>query len=162
MKNMTVKRASLLCITGVLFACNGNKEGSASTVDKEEIKKMIQAKENEFAEIYNTGVLKNIGYYADDATTFLQNQAPLVGKPAILAFLESDLSANTNKITFSTREVFPSNDGEQVVEVGSFNVVDSANSPVNSGNYIILFQKKDGKYYAVRDMSTSDGVRLRE
>ena len=159
---MTVKRVSLLCITGVLFACNGNKEGSASTVDKEEIKKTIQAKENEFAEIYNTGVLKNIGYYADDATTYLQNQAPLVGKAAILAFLESDLSSNTNKITFTTREVFPSNDGEQVVEVGSFKVVDSTNSPVNSGNYISLFQKKDGKYYAVRDMSTSDGVRLRD
>lgn len=150
-------------ITGLLFACNENNEksASASTIDKEEIKKMIQAKENEFAEIYNTGVLRNIGYYADDATTYLQNQAPLVGKPQILAFLETDLASNTNKITFTTREVFPSNDGNQVVEVGSFKVVDSTNSHVNSGNYMILFEKRDGKYVAVRDMSTSDGVSVR-
>jgi len=161
MKNMIIKQMSLVSMAGLLFACNGNKGESSSTIDKEALKKEIQAKENEFAEIYNTGVIRNIGYYADDATTFLQNQAPLVGKPAILAFLESDLASNTNKITFTTREVFPSSDGNQVVEVGSFKVVDSTNSQINSGNYMILFQKRDGKYYAVRDMSTSDGVTMR-
>jgi hypothetical protein len=45
-----------------------------------------------------------------------------------------------------------------VVELGSFKVVDSANNPVNSGNYMTMFQKRDGRYVAVRDMSTSDGV----
>lgn len=161
MKKMFVKQVPLVCIMALLFACNGNKDDSAS-IDKEQIKKDIQAKENEFADVFNTGVLRNIGYYADDATSFLQNQAPLVGKPAIVAFLESDLASNSNKITFTTNEVFPSNDGLQVVEVGSFKVVDSTSSTVNSGNYMILFQKRDGKYVAVRDMSTSDGVRLRE
>ena len=163
MKNMTVKQVSLVFVAGLLFACNAKNEQSAaaSTTDKEEIKKMIQAKEDEFAEIFNTGVLRNIGYYADDATSFLQNQAPLVGKAAIVAFLESDLASNTNKISFTTREVFPSNDGNMVVELGSFKVVDSTKSPVNTGNYMILFEKRDGKYYAVRDMSTSDGVSVR-
>ena len=163
MKNMTVKQVSLLCVAGLLFACNAKNEQSAaaSTTDKEEIKKMIQAKEDEFAQIFNTGVLKNIGYYADDATTFLQNQAPLVGKPAILAFMESDLASNTNKITMTTKEVFPSNDGNMVIELGSFKVVDSTNSPVNTGNYMVLFEKRDGKYFALRDMSTSDGVSMR-
>ena len=41
-------------------------------IDKEQIKKEIQAKEDGFAEVYNARVLKNIGYYADDATSFLK------------------------------------------------------------------------------------------
>ena len=100
--------------------------------------------------------MKNIGYYADDATTFYQNSAPLVGKAAIVEFLKSDLDSNTNKITFKTNEVFPSNDGNQVVEVGYYKVVDSAGFMVNSGNYMVLFEKRNGKYFSLREMSASD------
>ena len=158
MKNMIVKGIFPACIISLMFACNDNKGGSSS-VDREQIKKEIQAKEDSFAAVYNSGQLRNIGYYADDATSYLQNTAPLVGKEAIKAFLESDLTSNTDKISFQTNEIFPSNDGEMVVELGHFTVVDSANNPVNSGNYMALFQKRDGKYVVLRDMSTSDGVR---
>jgi hypothetical protein len=79
-----------------------------------------------------------------------------VGKEEILYFLKADVSANTGKIAFKTNEVFVSNDGNQVVEVGSFKVVDSANTAINTGNYMSLFEKRDGKYVAVRDMSASD------
>jgi ketosteroid isomerase-like protein len=139
------------------LSCNTGQ----GTVDKDQIKVELQAKEDSFAAVFNSGVLKRIGYYADDATSFLQNTAPLVGKEAIIAFLESDLAGNTNKITFKTNEIFPSNDGNMVVEIGYFKVVDSANNPVNSGNYMTMFQKRDGRYVAVRDMSTSDGVLLK-
>lgn len=146
------------CITPLLFACTDNKQGSgeASNVDKEQIKQEIQAKEDQFASIYNTGELKDIGYYADDATSFYQGREPLVGKGAIVEFLKSDLEANTNKISFKTKEVFVSNDGNQVVEIGYFTVVDSANNAINSGNYMSLFEKRNGKYVSLRDMSASD------
>ena len=102
------------------------------------------------------GVLKNIGYYADDATGFYQNRPPLVGKEAIVEFLKSDLMSNSNKISFKTNEVFVSNDGNQVVEIGYFKVVDSTNTAINTGNYMSLFEKRNGKYVCVRDMSASD------
>lgn len=159
MKNMIVIGIFSACIVSLIFACNDKKEGSAG-VDKEQIKREIQAKEDSFAAVYNSGQLRNIGYYADDATSFLQNTAPLVGKEAIKEFLQSDLASNTDKISFQTNEIFPSSDGEMVVEIGHFKVVDSANNPVNSGNYMALFQKRDGKYVVLRDMSTSDGVRV--
>jgi len=156
MKNGTVKGLTFACILSLLFACNEKKEQSA--VDKEQIKKDIQAREDEFAAVFNSGTLKNIGYYADDATSFLPNTAPLVGKPAIIEFLQSDLPTSADKISFKTNEVFPSNDGQLVVEIGYFKVVDSANNPINSGNYMSLFEKRDGKYVVLRDMSASDGV----
>ena len=162
MKNKIVKGVLFVSAITVMFACNTKKEEPVATapaevvVDKEQIKKDIQAKENEFAATYNAGEEKNIGYYADDATTFYQNRAPLVGKKAIVEYLYSDLQSNSNKISFKTNEVFVSNDGNQVVEVGYFKVVDSSNTPVNTGNYIVLFEKRNGKYVCVRDMSASD------
>jgi ketosteroid isomerase-like protein len=157
MKNMIVKGCALSCILVLMLACNEKaKEPGAAVIDKEQIKKEIQNKEDLFAAVYNSGDLKNIGYYADDAISFFPNRAPLVGKDSILTFLRSDLTTTTNKINFKTKEVFVSNDGSNVVEIGSFSVVDSANKPVNTGNYMCLFEKRNGKYVAIRDMSVSD------
>jgi ketosteroid isomerase-like protein len=157
MKNKVIKGALLSSLIALTLACSTKKaEPAAAVVDKEQVKKEIQDKENAFAEIYNSGELKTIGYYADDAVTFFQNRSPLVGKDAIVEFLKSDLTANSNKITFTTNDVFVSNDGAQVVEIGSYKVVDSINTPINTGNYMSLFEKRDGKYVCVRDMSASD------
>ncbi len=157
MKNMFLKGISLSFILSLIFACNPKQEEAATTaVDKEQIKKDIQAKEDQFAATYNAGELKDIGYYADDATSFYQNRSPLVGKDSIVAFLKSDLNANSNIISFKTNDVFVSSDGNQVVEVGYFKLVDSANAIINTGNYMSLFEKRNGKYMSVRDMSASD------
>src|SRR4029078_8998389 len=155
MKNKTIKKA-LLAVSVLTLACNSKKDGSTVVVDKEQIKKEIQAKEDGFAAIYNGGEIKDIGYYADDATSFFQNRPALIGKEAIVEFLKSGLSGNSDKISFNTEEVFVSNDGNQVVEVGYFKVVDSTNTTVNKGNYMSLFEKRNGKYVCVRDMSASD------
>ncbi|HET6722450.1 MAG TPA: nuclear transport factor 2 family protein [Chitinophagaceae bacterium] len=158
MKKEIVNGIVLSCMMLLMISCSDSKkEGNGATaIDKEQIKKEIQAKEDAFAELYNTGQLKDIGYYADDATTFLQNRPALVGKEAIIEFLKSDISSNTNKISFKTNEVFVSNDGNMVVEIGHFIVVDSTNTGINRGNYMSLFEKRNGKYVCVRDMSASD------
>ena len=83
MKKKIIEAALLSCIISLMVACNPKKEEPA-VIDKEQIKKEIQAKENEFAEVYNAGELRNIGYYADDAISFSQNKEPLVGKNAIV------------------------------------------------------------------------------
>ena len=157
MKSKLTKGLVFLYVMSLLMACNTIiAQHTATVVDKEQIKKEIQAKENEFAEIYNTGELKKIGYYAEDATTFAQNRAPIVGREAIIEYLKVDVESNTDKISFTTKEVFPSNDGNLVLEIGYYQVVDSTNTPINTGNYMVLFEKRDGKYYCVREMSASD------
>ncbi len=156
MKYIVLKSTGFFCMLSFLISCAGRKVEPAVVIDKEQIKKEIQAKEDEFAAIYNGGEVKDIGYYADDATTFFQNTPAIVGKQAIVDFLKSDLVNNSNKISFKTNEVFVSGDTNQVLEVGYFTVVDSTNTPINSGNYMSLFEKRDGKYVCVRDMSASD------
>jgi len=142
----------------LMIACNTNKTEPAAVIDTEQIKKEIQAKEDEFAATYNAGKMKAIGYYAEDAISFSQNAAPHVGRAAIVEYLMSNLDTltNSNKISYKTNEVFVSNDANQVVEVGYYTVVDSTNTPINTGNYMVLFVKRDGRYVCLREMSASD------
>ena len=159
MKNHIIKVLFFVCIVSLTIACNTKKEEAAVAtvvIDKEQIKKEIQAREDEFAVVYNSGKIKDIGYYGEDATVFHQNGLPLVGKDAIVAYLEEDIASNTNSISFKTNEVFVSSDGVQVLEVGSYKVTDSVNAPINTGNYMCYFEKRDGKYVCIREMSASD------
>jgi len=160
MKKKIIGAAILPCLIVLMIACTPKKEEpvAAPVIDKEQIKQEIQAKENEFAEIYNTGEVRNIGYYADDATSYSQNRAPLVGKSAIVEYLKAGIDSSTkgNKISFTTNEVFVSNDANQVVELGYFKLVDSTDVAINTGNYMVIFEKRDGSYVSVREMSASD------
>jgi ketosteroid isomerase-like protein len=158
MKRKVIKASLLSGIISLMIACSAKKEEPAAVIDKEQIKKEIQAKENQFAELYNAGEMKSIGYYADDATSFAQNRSPLVGKSAIVEYLKEgiDSTSRGNKISFTTNEVFVSSDANQVVEIGYFTLADSTNATVNTGNYMVLFEKRNGNYVVVREMSASD------
>jgi len=153
MKKSAINAALLLTTISFMVAC----QQAAAPVDKEKIKAEIQARENQFAELYNKGELKTIGYYADDAIVFAQNKAPLIGKPAIIEYLKEGVESSSkgNKITFTTNEVFVFGDATQVLEIGYFRLVDSVDVPINSGNYMVLFEKRDGNYAVVREMSAS-------
>jgi ketosteroid isomerase-like protein len=143
-----------------MIGCAPKKEEPVATpaIDREQIKKEIQAKESQFAELYNAGEMRNIGYYADDATSFSQNKPPLSGKTAIIEFLKAgiDSSSKGNKISFTTNEVFVSADGAQVVEIGYYKLVDSTSVSINTGNYMVLFEKRGSDYVVLREMSASD------
>ena len=133
MKTKLIKASLLLYIISFTVACNSKKEEQ-------------------------TAPTKNIGYYADDAISFSQNKAPLVGRQAIVEYLKAgiDSSSKGNKISFVTNEVFPSSDGNQVVEIGYYKLSDSTDVAINTGNYMVLFEKRDGRYVSVREMSASD------
>ena len=157
MKNKFIKGIVLGFLFLLMASCTTNVEKSASVaIDKEQIKKEIQERENQFAQIYNTGEVKKIGYYADDAVTFYQNMTPIRSKKERWEFLQEDVNLNKNKISFTTIEVFPSNDGVQVLEIGYYTVVDSTNTAISTGNYMSFFEKREGQYVCLRDMSTSD------
>ncbi|WP_281322943.1 YybH family protein [Flavobacterium aestivum] len=157
MKKTFIKGIVVSSVLLLLISCK-KEESATAAIDTNQIKDEIQAKENEFADTYNSGVVKDIGYHADDAITYPQNSQPIIGKKAIVDFLKTHRDSITvgRKISFKTDDVFVSNDGNQVVEVGNYKVVDSTNAVVNSGNYMSLFVKRNGKYVCLRDMGTSD------
>jgi ketosteroid isomerase-like protein len=158
MKNRVIQGVLMAFTISLMIACDTNKTEPAAVIDTEQIKKEIQAKEDEFAATYNAGKMKAIGYYAEDAISFSQNSPPHVGRAAIVEYLMSNMDTltNSNKISYTTNEVFVSNDANQVVEIGYYTVVDSTNTPINTGNYMVLFVKRDGRYVCLREMSASD------
>jgi len=160
MKNKIVKGITLVLLLSFVIACTPKKEETAAqpaALDKEKIKSAIQALEQSYADALNSGKIEGLAYYADDANSYPQDKPPLVGKAAIDVKLLEEVKMNKGfKASFSVDEVHPSNDGELVVEIGSYKISDSTNTVKHSGNYISVFHKKDGKYVCVRDMSASD------
>jgi ketosteroid isomerase-like protein len=161
MKNTMVKGILLACFTTLVIACNPKKEDLATetkTVDKDQIKTEIQAMEDAYAAAYNTGNPDLIKYYADDATSFSQNKPAQVGIKAITDYLREDIAAfpKGSKMSYTVTSLHVSNDGAQVVEVGAYKMVDSTNTTKRSGNYISVFEKINGKYLCIRDMSASN------
>jgi ketosteroid isomerase-like protein len=160
MKNKMLKGIALAFITAVVIACQPKKEeetAAAPAVDKEAIKAELQTMESAFADALNNGKTDGIVYYADDATSYEQNKPPTVGKAAIDKSIKDEGGMkNGSKISFTANEVHPSSDGNQVVELGSYKVVDSTGTSKATGNYMAMFEKRDGKYVCVRDMGASD------
>lgn len=159
MKNKMLNGIAMAAITVFVIACTPKKEETpaAVVVDKEQIKTELQAMETAFAEAMNLRSVSAINYYSDDVTSFSQNKPPLVGKAALDKSIKEDNDAmlKGSKVSYTANEVFPSSDGNQVVEIGSYKVVDSTDTVIQSGNYMSLFEKRDGKYVCIRDMSAS-------
>lgn len=159
MKNKVLIGGLLIAFAIFTSACNKKAEEVAATaIDKEKIKMEIQAIENTFAEHYNSRNTDSITYYADDAKSFFIGREPIYGKEAILEYLTNDIKGISSgiKFSFTTNEVFVSNDGQMVTEIGAYTLTDSTNTKVDGGNYISLFEKRNGKFVCVRDMATPD------
>lgn len=154
----------VLGLAGIfMVSCNTKVETKTTTevaaVNEDSVKTVIQGMENTYAEAMNAGNADGVSsYYADDAVSYGQDEAPLSGKTAIMESLKKDIAEAKGKMTvaFTTNEVHLSSDGNQLVEIGAYKVVDSAKTPKYTGNFMALFEKKDGKYVCVRDMAASD------
>lgn len=161
MKNKFLIGGWLLFVLALSVACNQKKEeptAAVPAIDNEQIKAEIQAIENDFAAVYNTGNIDALSYYADDATSYFSGKMPLVGKEAIHQSMKEELAnfSKGDKISFETKEVYVANDGKHVMEIGAYQFADSTGTKLRSGNYFSLFEKRDGKYQCVRDMGNSE------
>ncbi|HWS61010.1 MAG TPA: nuclear transport factor 2 family protein [Flavobacterium sp.] len=159
MKNKVLIGGLLVAFAIFTSACNKKAEVvAAPAIDKEKIKMEIQAIENTFAEHYNSRNTDSISYYADDAKSFFIGREPISGKEAILEYLMNDIKGISSgiKFSFTTNEVFVSNDGQMVTEIGAYTLTDSTNTKVDGGNYFSVFEKRNGKYVSVRDIAASD------
>lgn len=160
MKNKISIIGLLVVILALSVACNQKNEGK--TIDKELIKAEIQAIEDNFELIYNTRNADSITYYAEDAVSYFPGQMPIVGKAAIHQHIQEELMdfPQGAKISFETLEIYVTDDGNNVAEIGAHKLVDSTGSVLQMGHYFSFFAKRDGKYVCTRDMANS--VQLEE
>jgi len=137
----------------------------APVVDVEQIKAEIQALEDAYAAASNVRDVEGImPYYADDIVSYPADEPVIVGKEAMKASLLKDMAEypKGSTVSYAVKDVFVSNDGNLVTEIGSYTSVDSLGVKVRSGHYVCVFEKRDGKYLCVRDMGTSDMPKKKE
>ena len=94
-------------------------------------------------------------YYSDDAISYSRNKQPLSGKAAIRDNIANNIAKDTteNYNVYKVVDLFA--EGNTAVEIGSWTEFDSSGNEKENGNYMSYFQKRDGKYICVRDMSTT-------
>ncbi|MCK0147195.1 nuclear transport factor 2 family protein [Arenibacter sp. F26102] len=126
------------------------------TVDMEKITSEIQAMED----AYSAGEKAKdadavVAYYSDDAISYSRNRQPLVGKAAIREYIANNIAKDTtdNYSVYKIVDLFV--EGDSAVEIGSWTDFDASGKQVENGNYMSYFQKRDGKYVCIRDMSTT-------
>ena len=161
MKSQVFKGILLSCLLSLLIACNPKKtEPVAVVIDKEQVKKEIQAIEDKFAAIYTHRNTDSLTYYADDAVSYFVGQKPIAGKEAIHQYIEEELMyfPEGAKLINETLEIFVTDDGNNVAEVGAYKMVDSAGVILQNGHFFSFFTKRNGKYVCTRDMATAHPV----
>ena len=99
-------------------------------------------------------------FFPGNAVSYFVGQKPVAGKAAIHQFIEEELMdfPEGAKIINETIEIFVTEDGNRVAEVGAYKLVDSAGVILQNGHYFSFFAKRNGKYVCTRDMATSHPV----
>ena len=167
---MNYLRLVTVCVGLSLFVigCNAPAdEQSAQTTetaksddakpDLAKIKGEIQALENSWAEADNARDTNALAaFYADDAVSLSNNKPMVVGKVAI----QQDIAASLAKkekgatVAFDIIDVF--GDENTVTEVGKTTVKDASGKVTYTGKYMAIWEKRNGKYVCVRDISNDD------
>lgn len=155
MKSKILMGGLLAIILTLFIACNQEKKETA--IDKDQIKAEIQAIEDNLESVFNNGDIASLSYYADDAISYFAGQDPIVGIEAIHRHIEGELFnfPEGATISFETLEIYITDDGSHVAEIGAHKLIDSTGAVLQKGHYMSFFAKRDGKYVCTRDMANS-------
>jgi uncharacterized protein (TIGR02246 family) len=154
MKNY-IKLFGLFAFTAFVFSACATTE-KEEVLDMDMIKSDIQAMEDAYAAGEKAKDAEAVAvYYSDDAISYSRNKQPLKGKKAITEDMANRIASDTtgNYNVYKIVDLFA--EGDTAVEIGSWTEFDAAGNQQNNGNYMSYFEKRDGKYVCVRDMSTT-------
>jgi ketosteroid isomerase-like protein len=125
--------------------------------DMAKLKADIQALESSWASLDNARDTDAIAaFYADDAVSLSNNKPMLVGKAAIRKDIAESLAKRGKGATvaYDIMDVF--GDENTVTEIGKVTVKDASGKITSTGKYMAVWEKRNGKYICVRDISNGD------
>ncbi|HQW01721.1 MAG TPA: nuclear transport factor 2 family protein [Saprospiraceae bacterium] len=135
----------------------GETHEAAAAINMDSVKAQIMALEAAYGVAENANDVDGVAaYYAADAESMADNEPTRVGMDAIKAGIKKDMDADTagHTVTFATTGVWAA--GNYATETGTSKVTDKEGKVVRTGKYMTLFELRDGKYVAIRDMWNSD------
>jgi uncharacterized protein (TIGR02246 family) len=132
-------------------------EQQVATPDMASIKTEIQALEMAWSNADNARDANAVAaFYANDAVSMENNKPMVIGKAAILKNIEEYLAKKPKgaTTTYEVMDVFGNEN--TVTEIGKTIRKDAAGNPTTTGKYMAVWEKRDGKYICVRDISNDD------
>jgi len=154
----TMKKAGTVVCAFLALAAFGMK---ASAADAAKEVAALQAVDRTWEKSYNAGDVDAVANLYDENAVLLPPGAPAVhGRPAIKAFFAKD-TAESHKagISFSL-DAKPAGgvSGDMGWQSGTYAVKDKAGKVVETGKYLSISTKKQGKWLYVRDTWNADGA----
>ena len=139
-------------ISSTLFACKTNTEAFDLTKAKADI-----AEGNKNFEMYvskgdSVGLAANC--YTIDATFLVPNSPAAKGRKAIESVAGGIFKSGITGAKLTTTEIW--GDGNTITEEGSFVLTIKDGTVVDTGKYLVLWKKEDGKWKLHRDCFNSD------
>jgi uncharacterized protein (TIGR02246 family) len=169
MKKQNYFKLAAVAVAMAIFTlgCTKATEDASKTTDvsamelpkpnMDSLKAEIQALENTWAAADNARDANAVAaMYADDAISMGNNKPAISGKAAILKDLQESLAKRPKgaTIAFETLDVY--GDDNLITEVGKTTVKDATGKVTYTGKYMALWEKHDGKWLTIRDMSNDD------
>ena len=152
-----IKTIGLITFSALLFSsCSTPPPEKVETLDMEKIKVEIQAMEDAYAAGEKAKDAAAVAaYYSEDAINYSRNKEPNSGRASITKNIADGMAKDTlgNYNVYKIVDLFA--EGNTAVEIGSWTEFDASGKETGHGNYMSYFEKRDGKYVCVRDMSTS-------
>ena len=169
-KNMNYLRLVTVCVGLSLFVigCNApdddksakTTEAAQTDVAKPDLPKLkadIQVLENSWAEADNARDTNALAaFYADDAVSLVNNKPMLVGKAAIQQDIAASIAKRVKGATIAYDIIDVFGDENTVTEVGKTTKKDASGKVTYTGKYMAVWEKRNGKYICVRDISNDD------
>jgi uncharacterized protein (TIGR02246 family) len=135
-------------------ACSSAPAAVDTTADEAALKAATQT----WLTAYNAGDADTIvSLYADDAVLMPPHAGVANGKAAIREFIAKDSAgAKAAGVKLMPGAASAGVNGDMGWESGSYTVTDGSGQTVDSGSYLSVSRKVDGKWLYIRDMYNSD------
>ena len=151
------KATTLLCVAGALVVCNVATSAADTAAELAAIHAVDQAWEKAF----NTGDAAAVaGLYAEDAVLLPPGSPSVKGRTAIRAYFEKEIAATAKEGLKFSLDAKPSGgvSGDMGWASGRYAVKDKSGHVVDTGKYLSVSTKRDGKWLYVRDTWNSDAA----
>lgn len=151
---MKILKTLAIIATGVL-ALAGCQKAPDLAAEMDAVKAVNKAWNDNYA-AGNADAIAEL--YAEDAVVLAPGAATLSGHEAIRAFLKGDVDGA--KAAGISLNISPDStvdmSGDVAWQNGTFTVTDASGATIDTGKYLSVLRKKDGKWSLIRDAWNSD------
>lgn len=153
--HVNILKSAAIVAVGLLALAGCQKAAVDTAAEMDAIKAVNKAWNDHYA-AGDAGAV--VALYADDAVVLAPGYATASGRDAIRTLIETDVAGSKsagvslNISPDSTVEM----SGDVAWQTGTFTVTDASGATVDTGKFLSVLRKKDGKWSLIRDAWNSD------